>query len=90
MEAVSRTEIIETAVGSSFTGMTLRPVGLNLDSLLGIVESFLVFILGGVNSGTVGEEDVVFGFDSKSLGEFLASFNQFWSGVNVKGGVWRT
>jgi hypothetical protein len=31
----------------------------------------LVFVLGGVNSGTVGEEDVVFGFDGKSLGEFL-------------------
>jgi hypothetical protein len=52
--------------------MALGPVGLDLDGLLGIFESFLVFLLGGVDSGAVGEENVVLGLDGKGLGEFLA------------------
>lgn len=87
---VSRTKIAEATVGSSLTGMALGPVGLNLDGLLGILKSFLVFVLGRVDGGAVGEEDVVFGFDGKSLGEFLTGLYQFCSGVNVKGGVART
>jgi hypothetical protein len=70
--------------------MALGPVGLNLNGLLGIFKSFLVFVLGGVNGGAVGEEDMIFGFDGKSLGEFLTGLYQFCSGVNVIGGVPRT
>lgn len=54
--------------------MALGPIGLDLDRLLGIFEGFLIFVLGGVDSGAVGVEDVVFGFDGKGLGEFLAGF----------------
>lgn len=57
--------------------MTLRPVGLDLNSLLGILEGFLVFMLGGVDGGTVGEKDVVLGLDGQSLGEFGAGLYQF-------------
>lgn len=64
--------------------MAFRPVGLDFDSLLGIVESFLVFLLSRVNSGAVGEEDVVRGFDGQGLGEFLTGLYQLCSGVNVK------
>lgn len=70
--------------------MALGPVGLDLDGLLGILKGFLVFVLRGVDSGAVGEKNVVLGLDGKSLGEFLAGFYQFCSGVNVKGGVART
>lgn len=52
--------------------MALGPIGLDLDRLLGIFESFLVFVLGGVDGGAVGVENVVFRFDGKGLGEFLA------------------
>ena len=50
--------------------MALGPIGLDLDRLLGIFESFLVFVLGGVDGGAVGVENVVFRFDGKGLGEF--------------------
>jgi hypothetical protein len=68
--------------------VTLGPVWLDLDGLLGILQSLLVFVLSGVDSGPVGEEDMVLRFDSKSLSEFLAAMYQFWSTAsNVKGGV---
>jgi hypothetical protein len=59
--------------------VTLGPVWLDLDGLLGILQSLLVFVLSGVDSGAVGEEDMVLRFDSKSLGEFLAAMYQSWS-----------
>lgn len=73
--------------------MALGPIGLDLDRLLGIFEGFLIFVLGGVDSGTVGVEDVVFGFNGKGLGEFLtAVFISFcFDGITMlKGGVART
>lgn len=51
--------------------MTLGPVGLDLDGLFGIFKGLLVFVLGGVDSGAVGEEDVILGLNGKGLGEFL-------------------
>jgi hypothetical protein len=56
--------------------VTLGPVWLDLDGLLGILQSLLVFVLSGVDSGPVGEEDMVLRFDSKSLSEFLAAMYQ--------------
>lgn len=57
--------------------MALGPIGLDLDRLLGIFEGFLIFVLGGVDGRAVGVEDVVFGFDSKGLREFLTGFISF-------------
>lgn len=54
--------------------MALRPIGLDHDRLLGIFEGFLIFVLGGVDSGAVGVEDVVFGLDGNGLREFLTGF----------------
>ncbi len=63
--------IFHAAVGSSFAELALRPVRLDGDGLLGILEGLLVLGLGAVDGGTVGVEDVVLGFDSDGLGEFL-------------------
>lgn len=39
--------------------VALGPVGFELDGLLGVGESFLVAVEGGVGGGAVGVEDVV-------------------------------
>lgn len=71
------TEISQALVSSSLAGVALGPVGLDTDGLLGIIESFLVFGLSSVDSRSVGEEDVVFGFDFNSLRELLTVFFMF-------------
>lgn len=65
------TEVSHALVGSSLASIALGPVGLDADSLVGILQSFFVLGLSGVDSGTVGVEDVVFRFDRDSLSEFL-------------------
>lgn len=49
----------ETEEGSSLAAVALGPVGLELDSLLTVLESLLVVLLGGVAGRAVGVEDVV-------------------------------
>lgn len=72
--------------------MALGPIGLDLDRLLGVFEGFLIFVLGGVDSGAVGVEDVVFGFNGKGLREFLTGVYQSLLSRShiIKGGVART
>lgn len=49
----------ETEESSGLATVALGPVGLELDSLLTVLESLLVVLLGGVAGGAVGVEDVV-------------------------------
>ena len=55
--------------------MALRPIRLDVDSLVGILEGLLVFGLGGIDRGTVRIEDVVFGLETNGLGKFLTWFS---------------
>ena len=70
--------------------MALGPVRLDADRLLGILEGLLVLVLGGVDGGTVGVEDLVLGINSNSLCELLTSEIRLLMAVlqpTFKGGV---
>lgn len=68
---ISPTQISQTASRSSLTNPALRPIGLELGGLVGVVESLLVFGLGSIDGGSVGVKDVVAGFKFDGLGEFV-------------------
>ena len=46
-------------MSSAEAAVALGPVWFEFDGLLGVGESFLVLVKGGVGGGAVGEEDVV-------------------------------
>jgi hypothetical protein len=53
--------------------VALGPVWLDLDSLFGVGERLFVFLLGGVDGGAVGVEDVVVGVELDCLSELLTA-----------------
>ena len=69
----SLTKVAQAPVSSTLAEVALGPVGLDADRLLGILEGFLVLVLGGIDGGTVGVEDLVLGIKSNSLCELLTS-----------------
>ena len=65
------TEITKTTVSGTLPDPALGPIRLDFRSLVGILQSLLVFGLRRVDGRAVGVEDVVRGLDSDSLGELF-------------------
>jgi len=59
--------------GGTLAAPALGPVGLDLGRLLGILQGVVPLLLGGVRSGPVAVEDVVFGLEGNGLGELVAA-----------------
>lgn len=68
---VGRNKIALAVEGGTLAAPALGPVRLDRRRLLGVGESIVPVLLGGVGGGTVAVEDVVLGLERNGLGELI-------------------